>query len=147
MKVLKAIIYGVEKALWDALGRGSLAFTPFIGENICEEMSNIFGKNIESSSLDELLEEMGHFYVEKLGFSESFDVKRGDSEFSIEVKGCSLLDVEERLIKDGVTPFICPLMNSVAYIVRKKLGVKSRIKSINVDPENRTCRLSFEILG
>ncbi len=146
-KLLKIIIYGVEKALWSALGRGSLAFTPFIGESIFEEMNSLFGKNIESASLGELLEEVGRFYVEKLGFSKGFSVKRGDGEFAVEVKGCSLLDVEEKLIRDGVTPFICPLMNSVAYLVRRKLGVKSRIKSINVDPGRGTCRLSFEIIG
>ncbi len=145
-KLLKIILYGVEKALWDALGKSSLAFAPFIGETIYEEMQDVLGKNIETSSLDELLEAAGSFYVDKLGFSESFNVEKGDGFFSLEVRGCSLLDVEKKLLDNGVTPFICPLMNSVAYLVRKKMGVKSKIKEINVDPEKGVCKLSFEII-
>ncbi len=146
LKLLKTILYGVEKALWDALGKGSLAFTPFIGEKIYEEVGQQFGKRIENSSLQELLEEIGRFYTEKTGFSKSFRTEITDSRYTLYVEGCQLMDVEKKLIEDGVTPFICPLMNSVAYLVRKKLGVKSRITEINVDPERAVCKLSFEVI-
>ncbi len=144
-QILKTIIYGVEKALWEGMGEACLAFTPLIGESICEEMRGRARVDFSKASVEEIVAEIGRLMREH-GVSEKFDITVSGNEIAIDVKGCTLLDVERRLIRNGIRPFICPFLNATAYVLRKRLGLKSRIKRIDVYVDKGVCRLEFTLL-
>ncbi len=145
LEILKLIIYGTEKALWNAMGKASLAFTPIIGENICEKVQSELGEKIENIDTKEIAKRIGEIYTKELQISKEFKINEKEHLFEMNVRDCFLIDVEKKLIEDKITPFICPFLNAVAYILRMKKNMKSRIKEIAVDVETKSCKLAFEL--
>ena len=145
---LKIIIYGLERALWKLLGESCLAACTLIGEGIYDELNEVARVDISSAGVseEEALKEIGRVLVDEMGVSKRFEISRSGDTISIEVEDCILMDVEDELIRDGIKPFVCPYMNLTAYIMRKRLKMKTKITGIEVDPENRQCHLKFEML-
>lgn len=141
---LEVVLYGVERALWDALGKSSLAFTPRIGESLCEELEiKACEENFES--IKEAVA-AGGGALKELGILEDIHVQVDESQIRFRVKGCMLLPIEKRLQKEGIEPFICPIMNAAVYMLRKRLGVRAKLSDINVDVGRKTCEIVFEKL-
>ncbi|HDI42183.1 MAG TPA: hypothetical protein ENF62_00180 [Candidatus Bathyarchaeota archaeon] len=148
LESLKIIIYGLEKALWKLLGKACLAGVAIIGEGIYEQLSQIAKVDVSSTEVSEedALNEIGRVFVDEMKISTKFNAYRSGDTINIEVENCILWDVEEKLIKDGIEPFICPYMNLTAYIMRKRLNKKTMIDEIKVDPETAKCSLKFRII-
>lgn len=146
VRTLKVIIYGLERALWKLLGESCLAACTLIGEGIYDELNEVASVDVSSVSEEEALKEIGRVLVDEMGVSKKFEISRSGDTISIEVEDCILMDVEDKLIRDGIKPFVCPYMNLTAYIMRKRLKMKTKITGIEVDPENRQCHLKFEML-
>ncbi len=140
--LLLTIIYSVEKTLWDALGKSSFALLPFIGENLCEEL-NISTCEDEYESSGNAIKTVSGDFV-KLGIFDSLSMSDSDSKIDVTINGCMLLPVEKKLLESGVKPFVCPVMNSMMYVLRERVRVKARVKSITVDDRKGVCNIVIE---
>jgi len=148
VRTLKINIYGLETALWKLLSECCPSACTLIGEGIYDELNEVARVDISSAGVseEEALKEIGRVLVDEMGVSKRFEISRSGDTISIEVEDCILMDVEDELIRDGIKPFVCPYMNLTAYIMRKRLKMKTKISGIEVDPENRQCHLKFEML-
>ena len=143
-KAFVCIIYGLEKGLWDLMGEGCLAVASLIGEGMIEQMGRLAKIDIYSIGEEEAFKEIDRVLVEDMDIARSFSISRDKDIITIEVEGCTLLEVQKDLIQQGIKPFICPFMNLVACIIRKRGNSLTKIEDINVDIENKKCVLKFK---
>ncbi len=140
------VVYGLQKVLWETLGEGSLAFTSLIGEEVLKVLENEAGLKVEGDGAQDLLNNIGQIFVEKIGLAKSFSSKIDGDTVNMEVEGCYFFNVEEMLAKNNIKPFVCPFMNASTYAMRRNLNVRSKINDVTIDVPSKKCTMQFQML-
>ncbi len=140
------IIYGLEKGLWDLFGDSALATTSTVGEGMLEIMEKTMGLEITGEDPQDILTEIGRIFIDEIGIATDFDIVKEGDNVDFDVKNCVLMHVEKDLLADGIKPFMCPYLNIATAAMRKRLGAKTHISKIDVNTEDHTCRLQFQIV-
>ncbi len=142
-RINNLIIYGLQKALWDALGEGAIAATALIGKELLEIMENDMGLKISGEQAQDMLNNIAGLLTNEFRMADSVQIEQqGDNKVVVNIKGCMSLPVEERLTAAGIKPFVCPFANIATAAMRKLLNVKTRITSLEIS--GNQCKITFE---
>ncbi|MHA1595856.1 MAG: hypothetical protein ACTSXJ_04230 [Candidatus Baldrarchaeia archaeon] len=143
-RINNIIIYGLQKALWEALGEGAIAATALIGKELLDILENELGLKVSGEDPQTMLNNLSKLLVDEWKIAESVEMtQEGDSRVIVKIKGCMSLPVEEQLTSAGIKPFVCPFTNIATAAMRKLLGAKTRVTSLEVSGD--TCKIVFEI--
>ncbi len=140
------IIYGLEKGLWDLFGESALAVTNTVGEGMLQILEKSMGLEIEGENPQDLLTEIGRLFVDEYGIALDFDIVKDGDSVGLKVHRCVLMQVEKDLVEAGIKPFVCPYLNIATAAMRRRMGLKTKISQIDVNPETHRCALVFELL-
>lgn len=142
-RVNNLIIYGLQKALWDALGEGAIAATALIGKELLEIMENEMGLKVSGEQAQDMLNNIANLLINEFKMADDVQIEeKGDSNVVVNIKGCMSLPVERRLTVAGIKPFICPFANIATAAMRKLLSKKTRITSLEISGDQ--CKIVFE---
>ena len=144
-QLVMLIIYGLEKGVWDMLAEASLAMTNTVGVEMLRFMEEK-GLTVEGKTPAELMKEVGERFVSDMGIADAFDITKEDSSVGLQVQGCVLMEVEARLVEQGIKPFMCPFLNIAMAALRKQTGGATSITQFDVDPKQHRCLLKFRLL-
>ncbi len=140
------IIYGLEKGLWDLFGESALATTNTVGEGMLQILEKNMGLEIAGEDPQDLLTEIGRLFVDEYGIALDFDIVKDGDSVGLNVNRCVLMQVEKDLVAAGIKPFVCPYLNIATAAMRRRMGLKTKISQIDVNPETHRCALIFELL-
>jgi len=140
------IIYGLEKGLWDLFGESALAVTNTVGEGMLQILEKNMGLEIAGEDPQDLLTEIGRLFVDEYGIALDFDIVKDGDSVGLNVHRCVLMQVEKDLVAAGIKPFVCPYLNIATAAMRHRMGLKTKISQIDVNPETHRCALVFELL-
>lgn len=126
-------------------GERSLAFTSMISEEVLKILESEASLRVEASEPQEVLNEIEKIFVDKIGVAKGFSSSIEGEIVNMEVEDCCFFSTEERLLREKIKPFIYPLMNAAAYVMRRNLNVKSKIDGIHVDLQSKKCTLRFQM--
>ena len=141
---LLEIVYSLEKAFWDLLGDGAKATVSIIGEELYERLKSSTNIDLENVDEEEALKEISRILTEDMEIAKSVKINREGSKFIMLVDNCMMLEVQRHLMKNGIEPFLCPFLNLIAYITRRRGANSTSLGEIHVDIEKSMCLLTFD---
>lgn len=144
-KLVMLLLYGLEKGLWNLLGEASLSMTSTVGTEMLQFLEEK-GLKVEGADPGQLVAEVGRRFVEDMGIADAFDIHKENESVALQVHGCVLMEVEARLVEQGIKPFMCPFLNIAMAALRKRTGGATTITQFDVDPKAHQCLLRFRIL-
>ncbi len=145
LKVFNIGMYSLIGGLWDLFGESSFATTQAIGDRILETMEKESGLEIEGENPEDIIQEIVRLLVDEVGTMSDGKVMIQDKSVSLACKECFLREATGWLEKDGVQPFACVPMNIAAAAMRKRLGIKHRLRGREWDSASQTCTIKFEL--
>ncbi|NPA06395.1 MAG: hypothetical protein GXO54_03220 [Chloroflexi bacterium] len=144
-QLVTILLYGLEKGLWDMLGEASFAVTNTVGREMLRVMQEA-GLQLDQEDPGELVAEIGRRFVADMAIAESFDIEKENSTVALRVHKCLLMDVEKKLLDQGIKPFMCPFLNIAMAALRERTGGATTITQFDVNPETHRCLLRFQLL-
>ncbi|MHA1721902.1 MAG: hypothetical protein ACTSXW_02390 [Candidatus Baldrarchaeia archaeon] len=142
-RINNLIIYGLQKALWDALGEGAIAATALIGKELLEIMENDMGLKISGEQAQDMLNNIADLLTNNFKMADDVKIdQEGENRVIVNIKNCMSLPVEQRLTSAGIKPFVCPFANIATAAMRKLLNKKTRITSLEISGDS--CKIVFE---
>jgi len=141
-RINNLIIYGLQKALWDALGEGAIAVTALIGKELLEIMENDMGLKVSGEQAQDMLNNIANLLTNEFKMADNVQIEEEGDSIAVNIKGCMSLPVEQRLTAAGIKPFVCPFANIATAAMRKLLNKKTRIKSLEISEDQ--CKIVFE---
>lgn len=130
------IAYALEKALYYERGRGAYFRATMIGVDFIKD------KNVEADTDDAIIHNCIKALVEG-GIIEgaSFQKDETGNLFTFELKGCSHLPIEAKLIEEGVPPYICSPINMILYKLGQLTNLAVEIAKITVHEGEGRCEV------
>ncbi len=146
LKVFNIGMYGMIKGLWDLFGESSFATVLSVGDRILTTMEKESGLEIHGENPEEILQELVRLLTDEIGTMSEGQVTMNNGDVSLSCTNCFLREATCWLEADGVQPFACMPMNIAAAAMRKRLGVKHRLRGRDWDPDNQVCTIKFQLI-
>ena len=146
LKVFNIGMYGMIKGLWDLFGESSFATVLSVGDRILTTMEKESGLEIHGENPEDILQELVRLLTDEIGTMSAGQVTMDNGDVSLACTNCFLREATCWLEADGVQPFACMPMNIAAAAMRKRLGVKHRLRGRDWEPDTQTCTIRFQLI-
>ena len=146
LKVFNIGMYGMIKGLWNLFGEASFATVLSVGDSILTTMEKESGLEINGETPEDILQELVRLLTDEIGTMSEGDVQINNGDVSMTCTNCFLREATCWLAEDGIQPFACMPMNIAAAAMRKRLGVKHRLRGRDWDEETQNCTIHFQLV-
>jgi hypothetical protein len=124
-----ALIFELEKALWDERGRGGRFRLTTLGRKFYTEKCLPAIGEADADSIVRTIDEV----LRKEGICASLSFNREDRLLRINMQGCIHQAVEKRMVEHGVEPFTCLPANLIVLAIEEKLNRPVELAQIKVE--------------
>jgi hypothetical protein len=135
--LINALFYGTNKGIGEIMGNGGMV----LGRRIALEITNFLkNKGLIKDGMDE--EDIRQLFVEVFGLSEDLIIEDRGKEVVFRVIKPVLTDFLEEVVKNNLTPYVCPFVGVLSNIYSEAKKVKLML--VDVKPESKEVELIFK---
>ncbi len=146
LRLFNDIFFGFSKGLHDLFGDTAVATADTIGEDILEDMEHELGLEIAGENPKDILLEIERLLVDEYGLVKNADLIIEGQEIDMICEGCLLWKARTDLEEAGVPPYSCVPMMMASAALHKRLGIKAKFVSIEVQKDKRICDVDFHLM-
>lgn len=145
IRMLELIVQGLAKGLYDLFGESSYAVMQPVGDELLSIMEKEMGFEVGGENEAELAKEFIRLFVDEFGLAEKIDTVNQGNVSTLVVHGHKGFNTFKRLKDLGVKdPFVEPIMNIGAALIKKRLGGMNVSKQIELAPDIKGVKITYK---